>query len=306
MTDFQVKCFLSVASKLNFTCAAQDMFVSQSSISRQISLFEEELGFPLFQRSTKAVKLTPAGTILFDKLKVMVVEWEETIAQAMKVSNLEEGSLSFGCVVQEKSNSLLTEMLVAFQEIHPEISIRKERNKHKNLLDGLKTGYYDAILIANHDVCQLSNVTSVTLHDNPLRIVMHKSHPLFKKGDISLSDLADSNFLRYKPTDLPEDKDYLFLLCHHFGFSPKIVNEYEDFEEFLYAIEAGRGVSIICEEIEILSNPNLRLIPIYEDCPQKFLPMKLTVKDSNPNKALKEFLKFVQNRPPIHLHSTQS
>ncbi len=293
MTDFQIKCFLTVASKLNFTSAAQILFVSQSNISRQILLLEEEFQFALFHRSTKAVKLTPAGLVLYEKLRVMFAEWEETLALAKKVSNIEEGHLSIGCVVQEKSNSFLTELLIAFQKIHPEVLIRKERNKHKNLLEGLKSGYYDAILIANHDVCMLSNVTAVTLHNNPLRIVMHRNHPLFKSNDVKLSDLADSNFLRYKPTDLPEDQDYLFQLCHHFGFSPKIYEEYEDFEEFLYAIEAGKGVSIICEEIEILSNPELKLIAI-EDCPQKFLPMKLTCKDSNPNKALKQFLEFVR------------
>lgn len=293
MTDFQVKCFLTVGEKLNFTAAAQALFVTQSTISRQISLLEDELGFELFQRSTKVVNFTPAGRILYEKLQQLSTEWEESLLQAKRVMNIEEGQLFIGCVVQEKSNSYLTQKLMEFQKKFPHIITRKERNLHKNLIDGLQSGYYDAILIANHDVCQLKNVKSVTLHNNPLRIVLHRDHPLFNEENIKLKDLSDSNFLRYKPTDLPLEEDYLFQLCRHFGFTPNIVAEYEDFEEFLYSIEIGKGLSIICEEIEIISNPNLRLIPI-EDCPQKFLPMKLTCKENNPNKALKEFFSFIQ------------
>jgi DNA-binding transcriptional LysR family regulator len=295
MTDFQVKCFLTVGLKLNFTSAAQALFVTQSTISRQISLLEEELGFALFQRSTKVVKLTPAGLIIYDKLRQFSLEWDETLAQAKKVLNIDEGRLTIGCIVQEKSYTYLTQLLIEFQKRYPNVIIRKERNTHKNIMEGLQSGYYDAILMPYHDVCQLNNVKSVTLHNNPLRIVIHKNHPLFNEKNIKLSDLKDSKFLRYKPTDLPLEKDYLFQLCKHFGFTPNIVSEYEDFEEFMYSIEVGNGLSIICEEIEIVCNPNLRLIPI-EDCPQKFLPMKLTCKENNTNKTLKEFFNFVQNQ----------
>ena len=82
MTDLQVKCFLEVASCLNFTKAAKNLFISQSNISRQIASFEEEIGLPLFDRNTKGVKLTLQGQMLAETLSEMSSEWELVCSRA--------------------------------------------------------------------------------------------------------------------------------------------------------------------------------------------------------------------------------
>ena len=64
MTVFQIQCFLSVAETLNFTEAANRLFIAQSSLSRNISHLEEEIGLTLFIRTKKYVRLTPSGTVL--------------------------------------------------------------------------------------------------------------------------------------------------------------------------------------------------------------------------------------------------
>jgi DNA-binding transcriptional LysR family regulator len=125
-------------------------------------------------------------------------------------------------------------------------------------------------------------------------IVIHRSHPLFRKKDVTLKDFADSNFIRYKPTEIPLSSDYLYRICTACGFEPRIIEQYEDFEEFLFAAETGVGVSLIYEETEILSNLNLRFIPINEDYPQKYLPMQLTRKEKNSNKVLDDFYQFAK------------
>ena len=97
MTDFQVRCFLTVASRLNFSEAAKTLFVSQSNASRQISLLEEELGFALFNRSTKIVKLTPAGHIVYEKLQELLKEWEYTYEHAKNISKEERICKTINC-----------------------------------------------------------------------------------------------------------------------------------------------------------------------------------------------------------------
>ena len=63
MNDLQIDYFIAVARNLSFTKTAEEMYVSQPAISRQISHLEEELGYPLFDRSKKTTQLTPAGEI---------------------------------------------------------------------------------------------------------------------------------------------------------------------------------------------------------------------------------------------------
>ncbi|SHI80522.1 LysR family transcriptional regulator [Parasporobacterium paucivorans] len=292
MTDLQIRCFLDVAKTLNFSSSARNLFISQSNISRQISMLEEELGFMLFNRTTKTVKLTAAGEIMSEKLNEMTLQWEETLLEAQRTVNKSEGRISIGCTPHIKTNSFLSQMLSDYRSKNKGVQIIKERNTQKKLIEGLLNGYYDAILIANHDVCRLKNVEALSLFESQVGIVLHKNFPCFGDEEISLSDLSGYDFIRYKPTDIPLEEDFLYQVCVYFGFEPRVKAEFEDFEEFLFAIESGEGVSLIYEEAEIMANENLRFIPIHEDCPAKFLPMKLTRKKTSKSDVLNDFFKF--------------
>lgn len=294
MTDLQIRCFLEVSKSLNFSSAARKLFISQSNISRQIAMFEEELGFQLFTRTTKTVKLTTAGEILAEKLVVLLEEWEEVLEEAKNTSQRIAGRLAIGCTVHNKTNSYLSRMLADYNVDHNGVQIVKERNTQKKLIEGLMSGYYDAILIANHDVCRLTSVDSISLFQTQVGIAIHRKNSIFKQEHVTLKDFASFDFLRYKPTDIPLEEDYMYQLCLAHGFEPKVKEEYEDFEDFLFAIESGEGVAIIYEEDEISSNKNLRFIRIEEESPHKYLPMKLTRKQSNKNRALDELFRFAK------------
>lgn len=300
MTDLQVKCFLEVARCLNFTKAAKNLFISQSNISRQIASFEEEIGLALFDRNTKGVKLTLQGQMLSESLENMANEWELVLTRAKNSVKKFNGCITIGCQPHIKCNSYLSQVLSGFREVRPEIQIIKERVTQKSLLEGLKNDYYDAILIADHDVKELQDVERVTLFYSRVGIVIHKKHPLFYKKEVSLNDFRDSDFLRYQTTDIKKEDDFLFNVCKYFGFEPRIVAQFDDFEEFLFSIEMGEGVALVFEETEVISNMNLRFIPINEDVPQKYLPMQLTRKQKNHNPALKDFYIYAQKYSNLH------
>lgn len=300
MTDLQVKCFLEVARCLSFTKAAKSLFISQSNISRQIASFEEELGLVLFDRNTKGVKLTLQGQMIAETLAGMLSEWELVLSRARNSVRKFNGCITIGCQVHIKCNSYLSQVLSGFRESRPEIQIIKERCTQKKLIEGLQNDYYDAILIAGHDVNTLEGVDRLTLFYSRVGIVIHKKHPLFYKKDVKLSDFRDSVFLRYKPTDIKWQDDFLYNICRSFGFEPKIAAEFDDFEEFLFSIEMGEGVSLVFEETEVISNMNLRFIPIDEDVPQKYLPMQLTRKDKNHSPALNDFFTYAQKYSGLH------
>ena len=76
--------------------------------------------------------------------------------------------------------------------------------------------------------------------------------------------------------------------------------EFDDFEEYLFSIEMGEGISLVFEETEVISNMNLRFIPINEDVPQKYLPMQLTRKEKNTNQALRDFYVYAQKYSNLH------
>lgn len=300
MTDLQVKCFLEVARCLSFTKAAKGLFISQSNISRQIASLEEELGLALFDRNTKGVKLTIQGQMLAETLSEMLGEWNVVLTRAKNSVKKFNGCITVGCQEHIKSNSYISQVLSGFRENRPEIQIIKERCTQKKLVEGLLNDYYDTILIADHDVKMVQGVEKLTLFYSRVGIVIHKKHPLFHKKNVKLSDFKDSVFLRYLPMKLKPEDDYLHKICAAFGFEPKIAAEFEDFEELLFSIEMGEGVSLVFEENEVTSNMNLRFIPIEEDVPQKYLPMQLVRKEKNKNPALNDLFHYAQKYSNLH------
>ncbi|MBQ9980015.1 MAG: LysR family transcriptional regulator [Oscillospiraceae bacterium] len=294
MTDLQIKCFLETARRLSFSGAARALFISQPTISRQIAKLEEELTFELFQRNTKSVVLTEQGEILAESLFKIEGEWNHAMARAKNSLQKFSGSLTIGCTPHVKSNSHLSQMLSSFRELHPDIKIVKERSQQSKLIEGLNNDYYDAILIAGHDVEFLKDVVTEVLFRTRVGIVIYKSHPLFFKPDVTLADFYDSGFLRYNPTDIPLERDFVYNLCKDSGFTPKVIAEFTDFEEFLFSIEMGEGVAVVYEETEVISNMNLRFIPLNEDHPQKFLPMHLAKKVYNRSPAVEAFFSFAR------------
>lgn len=300
MNDLQVNCFLTVAQCLSFTRAAKRLFISQSNISRQIASLEEELELVLFDRNTKGVKLTVQGQMLAETLEEMTSTWNMVLTRAKNSVKKYSGTITIGCQNHIKANSYLSQVLFGFREEHPEIQIIKERASQKKIVEGLLSDYYDVILIADHDVKMVKGVEKLTLFYSRVGIVVHKKHPLFFKKDVTLADFRDSSFLRYLPMDLKPEDDYLIKICKEFGFYPKITAEVEEFDELLYMIEMGEGVGLVFEEAEVISNMNLRFIPIEEDVPQKYLPMQLTRKEKMRTPVLNDFFDFAQRYSNLH------
>ena len=162
-------------------------------------------------------------------------------------------------------------------------------------------GTSDAILIADHDVKMVKNIDKLTLFYSRVGIVIHKKNPMFFKKNVTLNDFKDSSFLSYRPMEIPPEDDFLIAICNSFGFTPNIIAHIEDFDEFMFRMEMGEGVSLIFEEAEVTSNSNLRFIPIEEDVPHKYLPMQLTRKKKNDSPLLEDLFVFARKYSNLHV-----
>ncbi len=301
MTDLQVKCFLAVAEHLSFTKAARGLFISPTKIRSQLASLEEELGLALFDRNTKGVRLTVQGQMLAETLSQMTTEWGNALERARNSVRKFSGSISIGCQEHVKANSYISQVLSSFRESRPEIQIIKERCTQRKLVEGLLNDYYDAIFIADHDVKIMQGVEKLTLFYARIGIAIHNSHPLFYKKNLTVADFKDSMFLRYLPMkQMKQEDDFMIQICKFYGFVPKILAEYDDFEEYLLAVEMGEGVSLMFEEEEVVSNGKLRFIPIEDEVMSKYIPMQLVRKEKNKNAAMNDFYVFAKKYSELH------
>ena len=188
----QIKTFQAVAKLLNFNRAAEILNYSQSAVSTQIKLLEEELGVSLFDRLGKSVRLTEAGQMLVQYSQKMLDIEKETLA---KVSGWEEpqGSISIR-MPQSIATYLLPSVLMEFHTRFPKVGINISSCAYHSLPQEFRTGIIDvAFLLA--DSIHFAELKAELLRIEPLVIVASPDHSLSKQSTIHIRDLIGQSIL---------------------------------------------------------------------------------------------------------------
>ena len=122
MTTKQIDCCIALARTLNFSRAAENMFVSQPTLSYQIRLLEEEVGFTIFERSGKGAALTPAGAQFVSFLAGMREDLKRAIEQGQNFSATYRDSISISLMVRQ-AVFFLPEAIRLFSETYGDVQI---------------------------------------------------------------------------------------------------------------------------------------------------------------------------------------
>lgn len=141
-----LRCFAAVATTLNISDAARDLEMTQPSVSRQIRLLEEQIGAPLFVRDRRGVHLTEEGRRLSEQVVPLVQELGASLAAVRDEAGSVEGEVRFGTLAEIGQSTLMPEIL-AFQKKHPGLRVAVEYAKEHELVEALRTGDIDAIVV---------------------------------------------------------------------------------------------------------------------------------------------------------------
>lgn len=172
--------FLIVARYLSFTRAAQELYTTQPTISRQITALEEEWGFPLFARSNKEVALTEEGALMLDACKKSADLLSASLARARELHRTQAGSLRIGMLSSVDERRTLLPALSYFDEIHPNIQVTVEKGSYSRLREGLESGEFDVIFTLDFEVVQLKDVSVKCIEELPCCFLLSpKSTPCF-------------------------------------------------------------------------------------------------------------------------------
>lgn len=150
MTSKQIEAFMAVAECLNFTQAGEKLFASQSTVSRQISLLEEELGVELFFRNRNYVRLTPAGTIMKTAFLETGKFMEEQVKTAKYMNLGESGTLQIGFISNLNVEAFFEDIINKFNQLYPKIMVNYECYTVAEIEDKVRSGEvanFDSALI---------------------------------------------------------------------------------------------------------------------------------------------------------------
>lgn len=252
----QLKYFIKAAELQNFTDAASLLFITQSTLSQQIKQLEDELRLPLFDRIAKRVRLTEAGKTFLPYARKTVKDAEDGREMLKDLMNLHSGTLTIG--VTYGLTDLLTKSVIDFSKQFPEIHLQIGFGTTQDLLSRLDEGKLDLMLSFYQDG-KKGNYLVERLFSSCLALIVHQSHPLAGKKQVSIKQLEGLHLLL--PSAGYSIRNYLDGVLTKHQVSPDVRMEVNDIPTLLQLVGSGRWATVLMGS-SVFNNPGLKVIKI--------------------------------------------
>ncbi len=240
MEIHQLRYFLAVARTANFSRAAEQCRVAQPSLSQQIKKLEDELGERLFERTKRAVSVTPAGERLRAHAERVLDELEQAKASVCEGGGVVRGRVVLG-VLPTVAPFYLPERLRAFSAEYPEVEVVINEDTTAQLVKAVLAKEIDLALVSLP--VDQRGLTTVTLFEEPLLAALPAGHALAKKRKLTLADLENESFILMKEGHCLAGQALAF--CRMEGFAPKVSFRSAQIETMRAFVAAGWGVSVV-------------------------------------------------------------
>jgi len=252
--------FIATAEEENVSRAALKLHVSQPGVSRQIRDLEDEIGFQLFERTPKSLKLTDAGMVFFKDAREILQRTEEAVKNGKAVAAGAQGELHVG-YAPSLTASFLPQTLRAFQGVMPKVRVKLHDCSTEEMLAGLREGKLQMAITIRVPRAMLRKFQFAELTQETLCLALAPKHPLAKRRTVTLEEAAGEPLVTYSRKDYPEAHKLLISLFAGAKRKPRIAEEHDSVSSLIAAVEAGIGVAIVARSLQCTSGPRLKLIP---------------------------------------------
>ena len=284
MTTKQIDYCIELAHTLNFSRAADNLFVSQPTFSYQIRLLEEEIGFPIFERSGRGAALTPAGDQFVSFLAGMREDLKRAIEQGQNFSAKYRDSISVSMMVRQ-ALYFLPEAMRLFAESHPQVQITP-LFQYENGVESFLRKEADAVFALREQTRQIPGIRVHELFQSRIYLIARRDDPLAEKNRIGEEDLYGRT-LMVGGGSPPALKS----VQHRLMGSGKIAYfNSADHDTTLTNVAAGKGV---CLAPGFLNDHSGQFAWIPFDCEEHFSCVLCTHKDDN-RQSLRDFVETLQ------------
>lgn len=252
--------FVTVAEELNFTRAAERLYISQPALSKQIRLLEETLRVKLLVRDKRSVTLTAPGAVLLEAARSLLDTWGETQRAISDAAAAESAVLTLG-VSTSVGRGILAGARSRFGERRPSWKLRVKQVNWTDPTTGLECGDVDAALVwlplpPEHGL-QLRVITT-----EPRWVAFRDDHWLAEHAETTFDALLCEPFLALPP-DAGDLRSFWLALDERGGRAPVIGATVANAEETFAAVEEGSGIVLLAAgNAAIYQRPGIKAIPV--------------------------------------------
>ena len=188
----QLEYFVAVAEELHFTKAAARCHVVQSALSYQIGRLEREHRLPLFERTSRSVRLAPAGDVLLPRARQLLADLDLARSELAALAGVVTGRLRLGMVGSASLAAPMVELTLAdFHRRHPAVEITIEDTGSRFMADQVRAGVLDAAFVGLFADQVPADLVHRVLAVEPLVAIVGVDDPLAGRGSVDLAELAD-------------------------------------------------------------------------------------------------------------------
>ena len=257
----QIQYFLSIVDTGSFSAAADEHYISQSSLSKMIIALEKELAVPLFDRSKRKVSLTEAGEAFLRHARQLNAGYKDMLVELDGYKSAAD-SFSIAAIPVLPQYGIAT-MVSQFRDKHPHIRFSLEEIDGLNILPALAEHRFD-LAFTRHNYIDHDQFTSLEISKDKLLLVVSKKNRHAGRSSISLKELANDNFILFdKVTDL---HNLILDECGKAGFEPTVFYSSHRKVSVLGLVATNIGLALMpVKSYEYHRQPDVLAIPLEEE-----------------------------------------
>ena len=241
--------FVAVAEEGHITRAAERLGIQQPPLSHQIRALERELGVQLFRRLPRGVELTEAGRSFIEDARAALARVGQGVEAAKRVARGEQGHLRLAVPPTAPFHPFVPQVILAFREAYPLVSLTMEENLRMETLDQLRGGQMDVAFL-RASIAAPEGLVVHPLLEEPMVAALPSGHPLARSAPsqdaaLPLRALAGETFIAYARQQGPALYEAMAAACLQAGFSPQLGQEAPRISTALSLVATGFGVTLV-------------------------------------------------------------
>ncbi len=283
--------FLVLAEQLNFSRAAEKLGMNQSVLSRHIKQLEEEVGAPLFTRTTQKMELTPYGAALIPHARAILEQTHQYTRDVDAIRRDEANRISLG-VCGFPTYYGITALFAEYKNQFPDAMIDVHTDSFDDAFRHLNAGRFDAVFVHWSDE-STEKYGVIPFHEDYFSVSLPALHPLAGRSSIALSELKDETFyIRHKKDSYMYNLELKALRSA--GFEPKLSLNQSNWEDSI--INHTNDISLVTQGTAQMLRSQLR-VRVVDIMPRIYANVALVyLKDREQSRLVRSFLSFVEER----------
>lgn len=289
--------FVAVGEEQHYGRASRRLRVAQPALSRQIQDMEAELGFKLFDRLPRGVKLSAAGALFLEDARRILQELSEAAMRAGKVASGRSGTLRVGFTENASWRGVVPDSFRRFRENHSGAELQLQPEASLTQLEAIRSGRLDAGFV-NFMPESDPDLDQLLVARQHVELAAPRRHPLTRLKKLRLRDLVDAPFIWFPRRANSAFYDRMMLECYRGGLkSPRIVQEGINEPTILSLVSTGMGVGWVLATARLRCPESVVILPVVDlNIP---LTLSLAWRRDNTSPLLANFIAQVRRLPDV-------